>query len=719
MPEPSAGAWRLPMAKPDPLDRLARSHGVAGTYVDTGGRTITASAETKRAVLAAMGIPVGTATAEMAGDADVLPPVVVLDRRPGPQRVPIGRRSARWATPTAWHLEREDGTCLEGRTTLRGGALELPGRDLPLGYHQLILTGRGRAAATTLIVAPRRCFLPASARQWGVAMQLYGVRSARNWGIGDFADLGVLAEAAAAEGASCVGINPVHALLTPASGSVSPYSPSSRSFLNALYIAPDGVPELADSAEARAMVAAVAPCLAALRDASLVDHAGVATAKAPVLAALHQAFDERRRRDPGNPRARAFAAFVAAGGAALTRFVTFEALAEVMSAEQDGSHDWREWPARYRRPDAPAVRAFAAANPERLDFHRYLQWLADTQLGEAARRATAAGMPVGLYCDVAVGVHPGGAEAWAEQGLIAAGVSIGAPPDAYNAEGQDWGLAPLNPSGLRAQAYRPFAEVLAANMRHAGALRIDHVMGCMRLFWVPEGQPPTAGTYVAYPFDDLVRIVALESVRQRCVVIGEDLGTVPPGLRARLRRAGMLSYRPLVFERTAGGRFKAPGRWPKRCAAAVSTHDLPTPRGFWSARDVEWRARLGLDADRDDAAIARADAKAALVAALRRAGLLPSDDAAGALGPALRRAVHRYLARTPSRLLLVQLEDLLDELEQANLPGTIDEHPNWRRKVSLPLDRLFADPVVRPVLDAVRRERPWGGRSYRLGGQNM
>ena len=536
MPEPSAGAWRLPMAKPDPLDRLARSHGVAGTYVDTGGRTITASAETKRAVLAAMGIPVGTATAEMAGGADVLPPVVILDRRPGPQRVPIGRRSARWATPTAWHLEREDGTCLEGRTTLRGGALELPGRDLPLGYHQLILTGRGRAAATTLIVAPRRCFLPASARQWGVAMQLYGVRSARNWGIGDFADLGVLAEAAAAEGASCVGINPVHALLTPASGSVSPYSPSSRSFLNALYIAPDGVPELADSAEARAMVAAVAPCLAALRDASLVDHAGVATAKAPVLAALHQAFDERRRRDPGNPRARAFAAFVAAGGAALTRFVTFEALAEVMSAEQDGSHDWREWPARYRRPDAPAVRAFAAANPERLDFHRYLQWLADTQLGEAARRATAAGMPVGLYCDVAVGVHPGGAEAWAEQGLIAAGVSIGAPPDAYNAEGQDWGLAPLNPSGLRAQAYRPFAEVLAANMRHAGALRIDHVMGCMRLFWVPEGQPPTAGTYVAYPFDDLVRIGALESVRQRCVVIGEDLGTVPPGLRARLRR---------------------------------------------------------------------------------------------------------------------------------------------------------------------------------------
>lgn len=432
---------------------------------------------------------------------------------------------------------------------LSGGALELPGRDLPLGYHRLILTGRGRAAATTLIVAPRQCFLPASERQWGVAMQLYGVCSARNWGIGDFADLGVLADAAAAAGASCVGINPVHALLAPASGVVSPYSPSSRSFLNALYIAPDIVPELADSAEARAMVAAAAPGLAALRGAALVNHAGVAAAKAPVLAALHGAFDARRRRDAGNPRARVFATFAAAGGAALTRFATFEALAEMMSAEQGGSHDWRKWPARYRRPDAPAVLAFAAANPERLDFHRYLQWLADTQLGEAARRATAAGMPVGLYGDLAVGVHPGGAEAWGEQGLVAAGVSIGAPPDAYNAEGQDWGLAPFNPIGLRAQAYRPFAEVLAANMRHAGALRIDHVMGCMRLFWVPEGQRPTAGTYVAYPFDDLVRIVALESVRQRCVVIGEDLGTVPPGLRARLRRAGMLSYRLLVFLR--------------------------------------------------------------------------------------------------------------------------------------------------------------------------
>ena len=646
-----------------------------------------------------------------------MPPVVVVTRGGGACRVALAPAAARHFAGGAWRLDLEGGASLAGRLG-DDGAVVVPGRRLALGYHRLHLARGGRAASTTLVVAPRRCYLPPGlTAQWGVTAQLYGIRSGRNWGIGDFADLADLVGVAASAGAACVGLNPLHALLAPASGVISPYSPSSRLFLNALYIAPDRVPEFADSPAAQAMFAAAQPELAALRERARVDHGAIAALKDAVLGALYEAFLDHRRRDPVNPRARAFDAFVAASGAELTRFATFEALAaRLLAAGSTGgadAGDWRGWPAAYRAPDGPAVREFAAAHGDRLDRVCYVQWLAQGQLAEAAGAATT-DMAVGLYGDLAVGVHPGGAEAWAERALLVPGVSIGAPPDAYSLLGQYWGLAPTNPATLAAQAYRPFAAMLAANMRHAGALRIDHVMGLMRLFWIPDGMAPKAGTYVAYPFADLLRIVALESVRNNCVVVGEDLGTVPPGLRARLRRAGMLSTRLLYFERMAGGTFKPPRRWPKQCAAAVSTHDLPTLRGFWAGSDLAWRARLGLDGDHETVAAAtaaRAGARTALVAALRKAGLLPpAPPPGGDQVAALRGAAHGFVAAAPCRLMLVQLEDLLDEIEQVNLPGTIDDHPNWRRKLTMPLVRLFSAPVAQALLTSVRAGRQAAAR---------
>jgi (1->4)-alpha-D-glucan 1-alpha-D-glucosylmutase len=575
----------------------------------------------------------------------------------------------------AWHEVPE--------WSLRALLEEFEGAPAPPGRAQ----GAPPSAA-----APARCHLPdalaAGRRLWGVAVQLYGVRSGRNWGIGDFGDLARLAEDWAARGAALVGLNPVHALFPHDPEHASPYSPSSRERLNVLYLDVEAIEDFGESERARAHVHAppFQARLAGLRDAPLVDYAGVARAKFEALELLYAHFRERHLAR-GTARAREFRGFQSAGGDALRRHALCEALlAHFPRADPAGAWGWPAWPEAFRDPGSEACARFCAGNLARVEFFEYLQWQAEAQLARAAARARAAGLALGLYLDLALSVERAGSDCWAERACYATGVRIGAPPDDFNANGQDWGLPPLRPDRLRERGYAPFARALRGVMRHSGAIRIDHVMGLMRLFWIPGNGGARDGAYVRYPLDELLALVALESERHRCLVVGEDLGTVPDEVRAAAARAGLLSTRLFYFERAADGEFRRPAEYPRDALVAVATHDLPTLAGWW-ARRPEDRERL--------------------LRALERERLRPEgcDPGADSIHPAAARAVHAYLARTPARLMMVQLEDALGLTEQANVPGTVREHPNWRRKLPATLEEMTNDPRLRALAETLCRER--------------
>lgn len=535
----------------------------------------------------------------------------------------------------------------------------------------------------------RRCFTMrdlGQSRLWGLSVQLYGLKSRRNWGIGDFTDLGDLAEIMAARGAALIGVNPLHALFPAAPGHCSPYSPSSRQFLNPLYIDPEVVPEWPDVEAALKAEPDFSRNLETARASALIDYPLVASLKRRALETLFQAFDSDVKAANADRRS-AFAAYIEQGGTDLARFATFEALHEYAGQKKLG-WSWRDWPDGLDDPTSEAVRRFAEQHRERIRFSQFQQWLAEEQLGQAQVLAKAAGMPIGIYRDLAVAVDPSGAAAWSHQGAIATGVNVGAPPDQFNPLGQNWGLAPFSPSVLLAEDLGPLRADIEANMRQTGALRIDHVMGLTRLFWIPEGAPPEEGAYVTYPLDRLLRMVAASSVERQCLVIGEDLGTVAPGFREKMRAAGLMSYRLLYFEQQKSGALIPPARYPRNALVSISTHDLPTLQGFWQGRDLDWRDRLDLHASDDERQTALDDRKRDrehLRQALDKAGMpigAEPDPSALAL------AAHRYLAGTASHLLMVQLEDLLLEVEQANLPGTVDEHPNWRRRLPAMIETL-------------------------------
>ena len=540
-------------------------------------------------------------------------------------------------------------------------------------------------------------------RVFGLALQLYGLRSARNWGIGDFEDLARLAEYIAGLGADFVGVNPLHALFPADPTRISPYAPSSRAFLNPLYIAPDRVPGFAELADRDALTAE----LADLRGTELVDYVPVHRVKFRALDALFAHFTKTAA-----PTAKAtFARYCREQGEALANHALYEALAEHFVAE-GGSVAWLTWPDAYHDPNSLAARDFARAARQRIAFFQWLQWIADMQLADAQRRAKAAGMRIGLYLDLAVGVAPDGATSWSEGRAVARAARIGCPPDPFSTEGQDWGLVPFSPLGLEAARYEPFRALLRANMCHAGALRLDHAMGLQRLYWIPEGESAREGAYVRYPFRALLEAVAEESCVFGTIVIGEDLGTVPAGFTDTMVRAGLLSYQVLYFGRS-GQRFQPPEDYRREALVCASTHDLPTLKGWWTGTDIDWRVRTGR-ATKAEAEIRRQDRLAertGLIEALAEAGLLPAPAAAHALAaPALSDAAliaaHRFLARTPSRLFAVQLDDALGTVEQANLPGTVDEHPNWRRKMAVGIEELRDHALFRAVTEAVAAERP-------------
>ena len=540
------------------------------------------------------------------------------------------------------------------------------------------------------------------------------MRSARNWGIGDFTDLRDLLAWAGRIGAAAIGVNPLHALFLDDPAHISPYSPSSRYFFNPLYLDVEAIDDLAFSTEARALVrsAAFQEELAAARAAELVDYRAVTKLKRGVIEMIHRTFRTRGGADAALRRG-ALAAFRQKHGDPLQRFAIFQALREQRGADELAQRDWRRWPSELRDPSSPAVAAFAKAHEAEVEFFAYLQWQAELQLAACVESAHMADLPIGLYLDLAVGTDAAGADAWAAPHLVASGATIGAPPDIWNRRGQNWGLPPLNAAALRAHGFQPFAELLRANMRWAGALRIDHVLGLMRLFWIPEGGTPADGAYVAYPFDELIAVVALESQRSRCLVIGEDLGTLPDGFQTAMREAGLLSYCLLYFERDASGRYKPPADYPVDALVSVSTHDLPTVWGFWSRRDLDEKERVGAYPDATFATAARGARKEeieGLITALLRERLIRPGQPRGAVP---LESILRFVARTPSRLLMVGLEDLLGVEDQANLPGTIDEHPNWRRRLPMDLAAIMADERIASAVAALSAERPAAGAQAR------
>jgi 4-alpha-glucanotransferase len=706
------------MSDESDLDRLCAAAGIERVYHDQFGTRREVSAETARAVAAAL---------DVSGAEALLPPLLepAAIRLEGEAEIGLAVNTPAEAESSvfAWTLveeggERHEGTCcpidLAFETAPDGTLrrwLALPMR-LRSGYHRLNLRceAPALAAETLIIVAPRRAYLPDALEHgpgiWGLAVQLYALRSATDWGIGDFACLEDAIRRAAAAGAGAVGVNPLHALALDEPERASPYSPSSRAFLNPLYIALEAVPDFAecDAARTQARSPDFAKWLDRLKAADIVDYRGVAALKLRVLAMLHASFERMHRRaDTG--RGRVFAAFLAAEGESLRRFCIFQALRETRGRGDPAQRDWRNWPGPLRDPNSAAVAGFAAANEHRISFFAYCEWIARLQFEACAAAARDAGMPVGLYVDLAVGVDAAAGDAWAAQETVVAGWSMGAPPDAWNRLGQNWGLVPLNPLALRRRAYQPFIELVRRNMRGAGALRIDHILGFWRSFWIRQGRGAAEGAYVRYPFGDFVAILALESRRWHCIVIGEDLGTVPAGLREALAAAGILSYRLLYFEHGADGKRARPADYPRLALVAVGTHDLPPLAGYWSGTDIAVRRALGhlaSDADEEKERWYRGEDRAALAALFREAGV--GSDAGENAAPI--ESAYRFLARTPGRIVMVQIEDVLEFVDQPNVPGTVDEFPNWRRRLPLNVDAMFADPRMRKLAAALNAERP-------------
>ncbi|HEY1505657.1 MAG TPA: 4-alpha-glucanotransferase [Stellaceae bacterium] len=583
-------------------------------------------------------------------------------------------------------------------------------RDVPestIRHLEDALQRSALEAAPAAHIEPSRCFEPdwmaRQSRIWGVAVQLYGIRSPRNWGIGDFSDLKQLVQLAALQGADFVGVNPLHALFAAEPRRYSPYSPSSREFLNVLYIDPETTQTFAISPKARAHIAEAAfqQRLQALRDAALVDYEAVALIKREVFRLIFTDFAALCAREPDHPVVRAFARFAKERGETLRRFAIYQAL----SCQPGFGDNWMSWPQEFRDSSGTAAHEFAKSDPLAVAYHEFLQWEADAQLNACAAAARDAGMAIGLYLDIAVGAGPESTEGWSEQANIVPGFHIGAPPDAWNEAGQDWGLAVFDPYALRHVSYRVLRRILRSLMRHSSALRIDHVLGFYRLFLVPSGGKPIDGVYLRQPAESLCNMLAEESRANNCLIIGEDLGTVPADFPGLLASHNILSCRLLIFARD-GDRFLAPEEYPRNALVSVATHDLPPLLGFIEGVDIEIRKRLGIyqdDARYHQALQERQHERQRLRQAIEAAGFPTGEDNVGVVA-----AAYGFLARTPCALMIVQMEDLALEREQPNVPGTDERLPNWRHKLSRNLDEIFAATSTEVILGAVRKERPRG-----------
>ncbi|MBC7800364.1 MAG: 4-alpha-glucanotransferase, partial [Gemmatimonadaceae bacterium] len=553
------------------------------------------------------------------------------------------------------------------------------------GYQRLTLDGH----RTVLAVAPARCFSIQDAapgqRPWVLAVQLYALRRAGDAGLGDLGALQDLIGPAASRGAAGIAISPMHAQFSADVDRFSPYSPSSRTLLNVLHSRLD-MPQDPETARLEAM--------------DLVDWPAASRQRLGALRAMFDGADAATLVG--------VAAFRAQEGNALETHARFEALHAYHFGADPTQWHWRTWPEAYRNPASPAVASFAQAHSTEVAFHAFLQWQADRSLAQTQRVALDAGMPIGLIADLAVGADSGGSQCWSRQEEMLIGLSVGAPPDLLSPQGQNWGLAAFSPRGLVLHGFGAFLEMLRHAMRHAGGVRIDHALGLARLWVVPDGASAADGAYIAFPVTDMLRLIALESHRNRAIVLGEDLGTIPDGFQERLEDAAMLGMRVLWFERSLDQRFTAPRIWTGTAAAMTSTHDLPTTAGWWAGRDLDWRGRLGLLGDaghQQHERQVRARDRTALWDTMRDSGAASGDAPAPGDADAIADAAGRHVGRSACDLVILPIEDALALTEQPNLPGTMDEHPNWRRRLSGPAANLLDAPAVTARLAALTQSR--------------
>lgn len=595
-------------------------------------------------------------------------------------------------------------------------ALELP-VDAPLGYHHVQLLLKGRVVGrSVLIIAPLACYIPKSIKQgkkiWGLSVQLYCVRSHRNWGIGDFTDLVYLSERAAALGADFIGLNPIHSLYPANPEACSPYGPSSRLWLNFLYIDVESVIGFHDIALQEWLNQEhIQAKLAHVRATDYVDYVQVCELKHAALELAFEAFDKQFLAKESKEK-KSFEQFVREGGESLHSLAIFEALQTSLKRAGKAFWGWPVFPNEYQSADNVEVTNFAKNNKKLVTFYLFLQWQAAIQFEKASRAAKKAGMEIGLYRDLAVGVSEGGAETWANQSLYCKEVSVGAPPDILGPLGQKWGLPPMDPAQLQEQQYQPIIDLFASNMKASGALRIDHVMALLRLWWVHKDDDASQGAYVNYPVEDLLAILALESHRNKSVVIGEDLGTVPISIREKLERNGMYSYRLFFFEQAEDGGFYSPSHYPEQSMATLTTHDMPTLMGYWDCSDLTLGKSVGLYPDQDVLSRlyqARKINKQHILDSLHGHGSLNSHISADAedvqMTQELNFAMQMHMASGSSALLSLQLEDWLHMDKPVNIPGTYDEYPNWKRKLTLELEDIFCRPDIVKLAQALTQCR--------------
>lgn len=674
------------------LDDIAEAAGIIPSYINAYGQPQAISAATKQRLLAAM-----CHTPRHTG------PLVAV------QVFPVGKTVSLPVVGEGeyqWSLRCETTERYQG--VVKGGETLVIAAKLAVGYHSLTLSQHDQCWHCQLIITPPCCYQPPALQEgkklWGACIQLYTLRSEHNWGIGDFGDLRAMLPEIARRGGAFIGLNPIHALCPADPESASPYSPSSRRWLNIIYIDVNGVDDfhLSEAAQAWWHLPATRQALAAARQSDNVDYTAVMALKMTALRMAWQHFATR----PDAQRA-AFRQFVQDGGESLYWQGVFDALHHWLALQQG----WQGWPAEYQESHSQAVTAFCREQADEIDFYLWLQWLAHSQFAACWQVCQQQDMAIGLYRDLAVGVAKGGAESWHNRDLYCLSASVGAPPDLLGPLGQNWGLPPIDPHIMAARAYQPFIELLRANMAHCGALRIDHVMSLLRLWWVPEGETADQGAYVRYPLDDLLAILALESQRHRCLVIGEDLGTVPTEIVDKLRQYGVYSYKVLYFEHDQQG-FRSPHHYPAQALAVVTTHDLPTLYGYWQSSDLTLGQSLGLY---PDAAVLRQlyqqreQEKQALVTALHQAGCLPQSvehhAAQMAMTAPLSYAIQCFLAQSDSALLGLQPEEWLQMVTPVNIPGTSTQYPNWRRKLVMMLEQLFTDKRIDKLMSEVNERR--------------
>jgi 4-alpha-glucanotransferase len=677
----------------DAVYNLARRAGIAVDWRDYANRPHRVSLDTLRRVLAALGLPCETADdlahSRHSVDERVMPPLITAT-----VGLPV-HLSAEGNPPPRLRIAYEGGDVADVTVQQTARGIVLPPIERA-GYHHVDV----RSKHLTVAVAPARCVtvsdIAPRERIWGLAAQIYGLRSPGDCGIGDMAGAVALAKAAARLKADALALSPTHALFAAHPNHYSPYSPSSRLFYNPLHA--DAAAIFGEAKVAKARSEAANSKTSTHEELPLIDWRRSSRIKMAVFRHLFEDFFANEISvEPATALAKDFMRFCATHDAALSGHALFEALHAFRLQMDQNEWNWQGWPAEWRDPQSPSVQHFAEKNKREILFHSFLQWLADRSFAAAHQKITDAGMRIGLIADLAVGMNSSGSAAWSERKDMLVGLQIGAPPDLYNNRGQNWGLTTFSPRALRSSGFAPFIATLRACMRHAGGVRIDHAMGLMRLWVVPRGAEANEGAYLAYPLDDLLRLTALESHQNRAVVIGEDLGTVPTGFRERLSAVGIYGMNVLWFERTQAG-FTEPQSWPTEVAAMTSTHDLPTVAGWWRGRDIEVRGQLGFVADQEREQAARDNDRRTLWTAFREANVASGEPPPPGQGARVDDAAVKFIAWTPSRLALLPLEDALTLEDQPNLPGTTEEQPNWRRRYSGEARQLLEQPGVRQRL---------------------